>query len=67
MSDTCSLFPPFGDPWLSCLLPTHYQEVTHCKPASMAQWGTVTGQEVRVRSRAEGGGEREGPVQGDLL
>ena len=24
MSDTCSLFPPFGDPWLSCLLP--YQQ-----------------------------------------
>ena len=21
MSDTCSLFPPFGDPWPSCLLP----------------------------------------------
>ena len=20
MSDTCSLFPPFGDPWPSCLL-----------------------------------------------
>ena len=20
MSDTCRLFPPFGDPWLSCLL-----------------------------------------------
>ena len=24
MSDTCSLFPPFGDPWPSCLLPSHY-------------------------------------------
>ena len=24
MSDTCSLFPPFGDPWLSCLLPSQY-------------------------------------------
>ena len=23
MSDTCSLFPPFGDPWPSCLLPSH--------------------------------------------
>ena len=22
MSDTCSLFPPFGDPWPSCLLPS---------------------------------------------
>ena len=23
MSDTCSLFPPFGDPWPSCLVPSH--------------------------------------------
>ena len=23
MSDTCSLFPPFGDSWPSCLLPSH--------------------------------------------
>ena len=22
MSDTCRLFPPFGDPWASCLLPS---------------------------------------------
>ena len=22
MSDTCRLFPPFGDPWPSCLLPS---------------------------------------------
>ena len=22
MSDTCTLFPPFGDPWYSCLLPS---------------------------------------------
>ena len=22
MSDTWSLFPPFGDPWPSCLLPS---------------------------------------------
>ena len=25
MSDTCRLFPPFGDPWPSCLLPSHHQ------------------------------------------
>ena len=24
MPDTCSLFPPFGDPWPSCLLPSHF-------------------------------------------
>ena len=23
MSDTCRLFSPFGDPWPSCLLPSH--------------------------------------------
>ena len=23
MSDTCNLFSPFGDPWPSCLLPSH--------------------------------------------
>ena len=23
MSDTCRLFPPFGDPWPSYLLPSH--------------------------------------------
>ena len=23
MSDTCSLFPSFGDPWPCCLLPSH--------------------------------------------
>ena len=27
MSGTCSLFPPFGDPWPSCLLPSHSQSV----------------------------------------
>ena len=27
MSDTCRLFPPFGDPWPSCLLPSQYQEL----------------------------------------
>ena len=24
MSDTCSLFPPSGDPWPACLLPSHW-------------------------------------------
>ena len=24
MSDPCSLFSPFGDPWLSCLSPSHH-------------------------------------------
>ena len=26
MSDTCDLFPPFGDPWPSCLLPSHIHD-----------------------------------------
>ena len=32
MSGTCSLFPPFGDPWPSCLLPSQllwYKNKTH--------------------------------------
>ena len=29
MSDTCSLFPPFGDPWPSCLLPSHTDTHTY--------------------------------------
>ena len=32
MSGTCSLFPPFGDPWPSCLLPSHnYMSVDNLK------------------------------------
>ena len=27
MSDTCRLFPLFGEPWPSCLLPSHIQSV----------------------------------------
>ena len=26
MSDAWKLFPPFGDPWPSCLLPSHHEE-----------------------------------------
>uniref|UniRef100_A0A4W2F231 Uncharacterized protein n=1 Tax=Bos indicus x Bos taurus TaxID=30522 RepID=A0A4W2F231_BOBOX len=39
MSDTCSLFPPFGDPWPSCLLPSQYfglcdlEMVSSCQPS----------------------------------
>ena len=31
MSGTCSLFPPFGDPWPSCLLPSHFQNASQAK------------------------------------
>ena len=27
MSDTCRLFPPFGDPWPSCLLPSQQKDL----------------------------------------
>ena len=30
MSDTCSLFPPFGDPWPSCLLPSQDHKKSEC-------------------------------------
>ena len=36
MSDTCSLFPPFGDPWPSCLLPSHFCiPIKTCFPLSL--------------------------------
>ena len=31
-SDTCSLFPPSGDPWPSCLLPSHEPKVEPRSP-----------------------------------
>ena len=34
MSDTCRLFPPFGDPWPSCLLPSHYCTIALISQAS---------------------------------
>ena len=30
VSDTCSLFPPFGDPWPSCLLPSEFLKELPC-------------------------------------
>ena len=70
MSDTCCLFPvwrPLAILPVTHSLPGKSQKVTCCERVSMAQWGTAAGQEVRVRSGAEGEGEREGPGQGDLL
>ena len=31
MSGTRRLFPLFGDPWPSCLLPSHYVSIIHSK------------------------------------
>ena len=41
MSGTCSLFPPFGDPWPSCLLPSHI----HCMDfiSDVSWWGMPGG------------------------
>ena len=36
MSDTCSLFPPFGDPLPSCLLASHYR-----KTSTSASWTVI--------------------------
>ena len=44
MSETCSLFPPFGDPWPSCLLPCQlHQREIHEKgneilPSGVQRW-----------------------------
>ena len=35
MSDICRLFPPFGDPWPSCLLPSHYDNNKHIFPLTV--------------------------------
>ena len=35
-SDTCSLFPPFGDPLSSCLLASHYR-----KTSTSASWTVI--------------------------
>ena len=33
MSDTCRIFPLFGDPWPSCLLPSQFQCVCPLMPS----------------------------------
>ena len=38
MFDTCSLFPPFGDPWPSCLLPSHSDGIIDSMDMS---WGKL--------------------------
>ena len=37
MSDTCRLFPPFGDPWPSCLLPYHFHRLQSPGPGLQRQ------------------------------
>ena len=39
MSGTCSLLSPPGDPWPSCLLPSHYQ--AGCKFNITYYWGSL--------------------------
>jgi hypothetical protein len=38
MSDTCRLFPPFGDPWPSCLLPSHFHRLQSPGPGLQRLW-----------------------------
>ena len=38
MSDTCRLFPPFGDPWPSCLLPCHFHRLQSPGPSLQRLW-----------------------------
>ena len=38
MSNTCSLFPPFADPWLSCLLPSLEQSKNRQVGGSLWRW-----------------------------
>ena len=38
MSDTCRLFPPFGDPWPSCLLLPHFYRLQSPGPGLQRLW-----------------------------
>ena len=58
MPGTCSLFPPFGDPWPSCLLPSQ-------SPALQADFYRLSHQGLCVagveeRGQRSGGGGRRG-------
>ena len=54
MSDTCSLFPPFGGPWSSCLLPSQgeKQQVTYKgNPIRLA--GDLSAETLQVRREGQ--------------
>ena len=55
MPGTCSLFPPFGDPWPSCLLPSQspalqadFYRLSH---QGLCGWSGGEGAEVRGRGK----------------
>ena len=54
MSDTCSLFPPFGDPWSSCLLPSQgeKEQVTY-KGNPIRLTGDLSAETLQVRREGQ--------------
>ena len=47
MSDTCMLFPLFGDPWPSCLLPSQLDGTTDAMDMNLGQlWEVVRDREA---------------------
>ena len=45
MSDTCRLFPLFGDPWPSCLLPSQKETISKVK-RQPSEWEKIIANEV---------------------
>ena len=46
MSDTCRLFPLFGDPWPSCLLPSQFSDLYHCQKKFLVQQPIYTHRKI---------------------
>ena len=57
MSDTCSLFPPYGDPWPSYLLPSHLW------PPDVKNW--LIGKDPDAEK--DWGWEEKGPTDDDMV
>ena len=54
MSDTCSLFPLFGDPWPSCLLPSQPLGQEDPLEKEMAAHSSVLAWEIPWKKKPEG-------------
>ena len=56
MSSTCSLFPPFRDPWPSCLLPSQtYSKALHWRAGSLRIPSAKGCAQVKEMARHRGG------------